>query len=170
MISDSRFIIIAGTAQNVGKTTLACQLIKHHSKQRNVIALKFLTLKDNGLKHKHHSDVETYAIIEEKNHNSDKDTSKMLISGASKSFLIISKENYIQESINEFMKMLNSDDCIIVESASLRNYVKPKLFAIVDRDGAVNKKTYIRDFVHLADFIIDDVLNPEQTNVLLSFK
>jgi len=165
MFSDSRFVIIAGTARNVGKTTLACRIIKQNS-SKNIIALKFVTLKEGGQIHSHHSDVKTYSIIEETNLKSSKDTVKMLKSGAKKAYLIVSKEEFVEKALSEFIRLLDNDDFVIVESATLRNYIIPRKFIIVDREGAVNKKEYIKALVPLADILVKDVFSDLSITVL----
>ena len=85
MITDSRFIIVAGTARNVGKTTLVCKIIAQNI-PNNVVALKFISLKKGGLAYEHHQNISTYKIIEEKHLELEKDTVKMLKAGAKKSF------------------------------------------------------------------------------------
>ena len=167
MIHDSRFVIIAGTARNVGKTTLACEIIKKNS-SKNITALKFVTLKQGAKKHNHHSDITTYSIIEEEDYTLKKDTVKMLNAGARRSFLIVSHEDFIQEAILEFLKMMNSETLVIAESATLRGYLKPKKFIIVDREEAINKKDYIKDLIPLADFVVNDIKDPTQLSLLIN--
>ncbi len=166
MIDDSRFIIVAGTARNVGKTTLVCDIIRENSK-KNIIALKFITLKSGGFKHQHHSDVETYSIIQENDLSVEKDTVKMLKAGANQSFLIISKEEYIGEALFQFMNLVRADDFVIVESATLRNFIEPKLFIIVDRNGVESKKEYIKELLPLADYFLEDLSQKEMINEIL---
>lgn len=163
MIKDDRFIIISGTARNVGKTSLACHIIKSLS-HKNIIALKFVTIKKDGHKHNHHFDVDSYEIIEEKSLNLEKDTSKMLNSGAQKSFLIISQEEYIQDALSDFLNLTEQESVIVAESASLRNYIIPKTFIVVDRENATNKKEYIIDLIPLSDFIVRDIKNNKELN------
>lgn len=160
MISDSRFIIIAGTARNVGKTTLACQLIQSLL-DKNTIALKFITLKKNGFKHSHHQDIKTFQLIEEfdtgSETGSEKDTMKMLRAGAQRSFMLISHEAYVSEALSSFLLAIEDNAFVIAESATLRKFLKPAKFIIVDRENAVNRKPYIKDLLPLADHFISDI-------------
>jgi tRNA uridine 5-carbamoylmethylation protein Kti12 len=164
MRSDSRFIIIAGTARNVGKTTLACKVIKSIEPQK-VVALKLISLKKHQETHHHYTD--TFLILEEKNRNSSKDTAKMLRAGAQKAFLILSQENYIEKAIDTFLSFVQENDLIIVESAMLRNYLTPYCFIIVDRKAASNKKRYIDKLKPLADYFIDDIYDEYQSVPIL---
>ncbi len=162
MLSDKRFIIVSGTARNVGKTTVVCQLIDTLSKSNNnVIGLKFVTLKEgvSEWQHQHHEHIETFAIIEEKKTKPEKDTVRMLKAGASKSYLLISKPNYIKEALNSFLDLIATDDIVVAESATLRHYIKPKSFVIVDREEAINKKAYIDKLMPLADVWITNALD-----------
>lgn len=166
MIEDKRFIIIAGTARNVGKTTLACQIIQHLA-QVNIVALKFITLKDDGIVHSHHKDIETFGVYKEKDLESSKDTVKMLKAGAKESYLLVCKEAYIEDAITDFRKRLSLTDVVVVESASLRNYISPKMFVIVDRKDAIEKKPYINKLMPLASHMITDIFDPKQmANIL----
>ena len=155
MYFDSRFIIIAGTGRNVGKTTLACNIIKKISETQTVIAIKFISLKKRDYKHEHHANISTYEIFEETSVAGQKDTSKMLNAGASQSYLIVSQENYIEQAIERLKKILNKDTIVIVESARLRNFIKPKYFIVVDKAGAKNRKTYVNTLIPLANYYLD---------------
>lgn len=166
MITDSRFVIIAGTARNVGKTTLVCQLIESFS-DRNIIALKFITLKKNGFNHSHHQDVDTFRLTEEKALDSEKDTVKMLKSGAQRSFMLVSLEKSIPEALDAFLATIDDNDLIIVESATLRKYLKPVAFIIVDRKDAEDRKLYIPELIPLADHLISDVMDYKSLDLLL---
>ena len=153
--TDSRFIIIAGTARNVGKTTLACGLIKKLSKTKEIIGVKFICLKKGAYQHKHHDEVDAYEIFEEIDTSSEKDSAKMLLAGARKSFFIVSHEEYIKQALSELYQLINIDDVVVVESACIRNYIKPKDFIIVDKDNSEPKKNYINALIPLADYQID---------------
>jgi molybdopterin-guanine dinucleotide biosynthesis protein len=162
MFSDDRFIIIAGTGRNVGKTTLACHLIQHLSSlHRKVIGLKFITLKEekDGFVHKHHQDIETFKIIKEDHLELEKDTAKMLRSGAFESFLIVSKPAYVLEALSKFIFDIKDADYIVAESANLRHYFKPKTFVIVDREDVKDRKSYIDALLPFADLIVNNALD-----------
>lgn len=166
MITDSRFIIVAGTARNVGKTNLLCRIIKANS-SKPIIGLKFITLKEGVFKHKHHSDISTYEIIQEKNLTSEKDTAKMLRAGAKQSYLIVARSEYIEKALVDFLSRLDSKTLVVAESATLRNYINPKLFIIVDREGAINRKSYIEALLPLANFRISDISDKIQVEKIL---
>jgi len=154
----ARLILIAGTARNVGKTTLVCRFIKEISAQKQVVALKFTTVKKGQENlHKLHEIPQTYFIYEEKNINSTKDTARMKKAGAIKSYWVVAQEDYVEEAIAMFFSKINSDTYIVAESAVLRKYINPRLFIIVDRKEAVNKKKYIQELRPLADYWIADI-------------
>ena len=170
MKKHSRFILIAGTARNVGKTTLACRLIKRMSEKETVIALKFTTIKKGQESlHKEHEIPKSYIIYEENNSETRKDTSRMKKSGASKSYWIIAQENYVQEAITTFLNKINSKTWIVAESAILRKYIIPQLFIIVDRKEATNKKEYIQELQLLADYWVNDIFSFKEKEVLKLF-
>jgi len=166
----ARLILIAGTARNVGKTTLACRFIKEISAQKQVVALKFTSIKkgQEGL-HKVHEIPQTYFIYEEENINSTKDTARMKKAGAIKSYWVVAQEDYVEEAIAMFFSKINSDTYIVAESAILRKYINPRLFIIVDRKEAVNKKKYIQELRPLVDYWIDDVTTFKLDDIIKLF-
>ncbi len=161
-LKDPRFIIISGTKRNVGKTTLACQLIKELSKSKPTYALKWIVLDSNKpFLHAHHQQVNTYSIEAETAFNSGKDTALMKQSGATESWLVVSTIEYVEVAISEILKLIPQNSFVIVESASLRHYIDPSLFLIINRQNSEPIKPYIKDLLPLADLLIDDILLPE---------
>ena len=153
MYSDSRFIIIAGTARNVGKTTLACGIINKLSENRVLVGLKFISLKKgSSYKHVHHKKITSFAIYEETNLLGTKDSSKMLQAGANRSYLIVSQEEFIDQALSAFSKLINNGDIIVAESASLRNFINPKFFIILDNKSIQDRKPYINALVPYANY------------------
>ena len=92
-IHTERIILLSGNGQNVGKTTFACQLIKH---------LKNLNQKVYALKITPHFHTETpshcifkddrFILSLEKDINTGKDSSRFLEAGADESFVLQVKD------------------------------------------------------------------------------
>jgi len=147
-------IIIAGTGQNVGKTTLVCNIISQN-RDKNIIAVKIsphfhkLTKTDVII-----AQTDNYVIIEETKTDTEKDSSKMLKSGARKVFYIQSTDKYLAEVFNEIKKQIPKKSNIIIESGGARNNFKPTLFLMIKHADNNQNKIKSAKLLSLADKII----------------
>lgn len=133
-------LIIAGTGNKSGKTTMACRLIEQFS-SLDVISVKItphfhettrgliLLNEDAG-----------YSIYEEKNSETTKDTSRMLRAGASRVFFAKVTDNSLLEAFSEILKHIPAGTPVICESPALRYQVDPGLFIIMTSIGKNNQK------------------------------
>lgn len=147
-------LIVAGTGRNSGKTTLACEIIKQFS-ELEPVALKISP-------HFHEpsaglvllkSDID-FNIYRELSERGDKDSSKMLISGASAAYYIQVYDNNAGRAFRWLVDYLNTTDPIVCESPALRRFVEPGVFFIADSDHIVSKKD-LSDIDGYADFIFN---------------
>ena len=144
-------LIIAGTGNKSGKTTLACKIIEQFS-DRFVAAVKItphfhettagLTLLNSG---------QGYSIYEETNAETPKDTSRMLRAGASVVFFAKVTDNTLLQAFTEILDHIPPDSPIICESPGLRQYVEPGLFVIMISSDQNNQKNInnILDLPHV---------------------
>jgi hypothetical protein len=138
-------LIIAGTGTKSGKTTVACKIIEQ-LKDLPITAIKISP-------HFHETtpglisiaEDEGYAIYEETDRSSTKDTSRMLNSGASKVFFAKVWDDQITEVFNKIIDMIPSGTPVICESPALRNFIEPGVFIIMS-SLTVNKH---KDISHL---------------------
>ena len=146
-------LLIAGCGQNVGKTTLACQIIQNTKGQ-----------KSTGVKITPHFHTPTPGLIElaqgrnwklfeETNPNTNKDSSLLLQYGASKSYLIQNHHEALADAFSELQKLLPKNQPVIVESATLIDIVDPGFFIVVLPEGECQKKN-IEPLLHRADLIV----------------
>ena len=124
-------LLIAGNGRNVGKTTLACQIISYFVKTTEVIGLKISphqhTFNQSNVIFKN----DKIVILEEKQINS-KDSSLMLRAGAKKVFFVMVKPEHLNENMNHLIKILTSE-LIVCESGGLREHINPGVFLKVKR-------------------------------------
>ncbi len=145
-------LIVAGTGRNSGKTTLACNIIKQFSD------IKPIALKISPHFHEPSSGLELlksdadFNIYKERSETGDKDSSKMLISGASAAYYIQVYDNNAGRSFRWLVDYLHTGNPIVCESPALRRFVEPGVFIIADSDHIVSKKD-LSDIHGLADFI-----------------
>jgi predicted GTPase len=145
-------LIIAGTGTKAGKTTVACKIIEQ-LRDRGITAIKI-----TPHFHEHTPGLVTiseksgYAIYEEKNSNSFKDTSRMLKAGATKVYFAKVLDNGLLGVFNEIMREVPAEVPVICESTALRNFVEPGLF-IITTSNVIHKHKDISNLIALPHVI-----------------
>jgi hypothetical protein len=138
-------LLIAGTGTKSGKTSLACKIIRQF-RDLNITAIKIsphFHETTEGLISK--SENNGYAIYEETNNESSKDTSRMLKAGASKVYFAKVWDDRLFEVFKKIMGYIPSGVPVICESPALRNFAEPGVFIIMTSDS-INKH---KDISHL---------------------
>lgn len=144
-------LIIAGTGTKSGKTSVACKIIEQF-KNINITAIKISPhfhetttglisiLEDKG-----------YAIYEETDRSSSKDTSRMLNSGASRVFFAKVWDDQLLDVFNKIIKKVPSGTPVICESPALRNFIEPGVFIIMTSATVYKHKnvSYLQTLPHL---------------------
>ena len=134
-------MLIAGNGRNVGKTTLACQIIEYFSKSTPVVGVKI-----SPHFHRHNNENVIYKndniiILEEKQIN-QKDSSLLLQSGAKKVYFIMVKPEHLKNEVTHIINILPKE-LIVCESGGLREFIHPGLFILVKKEGdKIVKKQY----------------------------
>lgn len=162
MVFLPQMLLIGASNRNTGKTVVACESICTISKIVPVYAAKVIIIKELNGKCQRGEDncrictslKEPFDITEEKQ-ISNKDTSKMLQSGATSSFLIRSLKEYIGEAVQHFIQQIPKKGIIVCESNSLRNFIDPGLFLFV-HDNSKPMKLSAKNVAHLADITLDN--------------
>ncbi len=134
-------MLIAGTGTKSGKTTMACRIIEQY-RHLKITAIKITP-------HFHETtqglraiaEEKGYAIYEETESNSLKDTSRMLCSGADKVYFAKVYDNQLNEVFRRILYMIPKGIPIICESPALREYAEPGVFIIMTSD--TNKRKNI---------------------------
>ncbi len=139
-------ILIAGNGRNVGKTYLACEIIKHLSLSSRVVGIKISP---------HFHDVsagssvlyenERFIIVYE-NATTMKDSSLMLHSGAKKVFFIMGEQEHLEEALSLISNELE-DHAIVCESGGLAEMVRPGLFLFVKSKDEHIQKMHLLEHV-----------------------
>ena len=110
----SNILIIGSTGRNTGKTVFACKLIENHAAQNEIIGVKVIPVDNHEVECHRGTEgcgicsslIGDYKIIEEKNIDTAKDTSRMLKAGAKKTYLLLIDRNCLEKGINAFLKIL----------------------------------------------------------------
>lgn len=156
-------LIIAGTGTKSGKTSLACRIIEQ-LRDLKITAIKITPHfheTTSGLIVK--SEKSGYAIYEETNRETSKDTSRMLKAGAAKVWFAKVWDNQLLHVFNEIMKEVPAGAPVICESPALRNFVEPGVFIIITSD-TINKHKDINHLKKLSHVMIryEDLKNINQ--------
>lgn len=155
LITDTHLLIIGGTGRNIGKTTLALNIIKNLQAYYAITCLKVSAFRQGEEKHhgEHNSfnNINNFLITEENNQIPSKDTSRMLSAGAKSAYYIQSNEKHIADAFHQFKQMYYTGGPIICESRSLRQSIKPGLFIFIT--GNINIKNDIHEYQEMADYI-----------------
>lgn len=132
MLKIPKMILIGSTAKDAGKTTFVTQFIKQFVSQfeskTDLYGVKSTVAR--GM-----STQSGYKIQEEVDSSREKDTSKMLRSGCKKVYWLKCDEDHAEEGINEVLKLIPKDQFIICESNTIRNFIEPDIFIMIEKDG-----------------------------------
>ena len=133
-------LLIAGTGNKSGKTTLACRVIEQF-RDIGVIGIKITP-------HFHEttpglvllSESDGYSVYEETNSDTGKDTSRMLKSGATRVFFAKVTDNDLLTAFRDILHRIPEGTPLVCESPALRYYAEPGIFVIMRSDNSNNNK------------------------------
>lgn len=167
MIKLPNLLLIGAAERNVGKTTLACQLISKYNDTSIVIGLKITVIKERGNICPRggkgcgvcSSLSGNYSISMENNYEGPKDTSKMLKAGAKAVYWLRVLDSSLDEGVERLFSRIYKDQkqkdlCIICESNSARHAIDPGLFFVIKRKGSIKIKESCRKVEDKADKIV----------------
>ena len=140
MIDIPNMVLIGATGRNVGKTTLACELIERLRSRFRVIGVKVTAADDEqgnartGSKGRGCCDDlrGPFEIIEEQNAAGNKDTCLMLRAQAAKVYWVKSLRSHLAEAVKALLARVGRDCVLVCESTGLRSVVRPGLFLLAD--------------------------------------
>ncbi len=162
MFKLDEMLMIGSAESNVGKTELACALLRKFGKSCNITGIKVTTIKDEDGRCPRGgegcgvcSSLEgVYHITEEFNRNSGKDTARLLAAGASRVFWLRVLKEHIPEGMTAVLDMIGKDAISICESNSLREIVEPGLFLITRKNNSESWKNSARRVKKYADKVV----------------
>lgn len=162
MIEVPGMVMVGAMARGGGRTKLACLLVERFSSRCSIIGIKVTTVKDaeSGCPRGESECVVCsslqgeYEIVEETDAKGDKDTCRMLASGAGRVFWLRVLRPHLEEGIRKLLEIVGADAVSVCESNSLRRVVEPGLFFMVEREGGEEQKASAKDVVRQADRIV----------------
>jgi molybdopterin-guanine dinucleotide biosynthesis protein A len=155
-------LMIGSAGANVGKTELACAIIRRFCKSNPLIGIKVTTIqaKDGQCPRGGagcgvcSSIDENFLVTEETDRTSGKDTARLLAAGASRVFWLRVIRAHLNEGLESLLGVIGPDATLICESNSLRKAVEPGLFLIVAGEGARPWKESAHEVAEFADKIV----------------
>ena len=162
MIKLNGMLMIGSAGANLGKTELACAILRKFGRNGNIIGIKVTTIKDtNGQCPRGGEGCGVcssldgvFCITEETNRGSEKDTSRLLICGAGRVFWLRVVREHLVEGVTALLDVIGPDAVCVCESNSLRELVEPGLFFMVTGRDAKTWKDSARQVRKYADRIV----------------
>lgn len=170
MIELDGMLLIGSADANVGKTALACAIIRRFAGIRDIVGVKVTTIKAKdgqcprgGQGCGVCSSLQGHFLITEEgprfagtqsDPNSHKDTGRLLAAGARRVFWLRVMRTHLEEAMNVLLDTIGRDAVSICESNSLRQVVEPGLFLIVRNHNTGAWKRSAQQVKEYADKIV----------------
>jgi hypothetical protein len=157
MIAFDNMLMIGATGRNSGKTELASLIISRFSKEHSIVGLKVSTYYEGDLAFHGKNEIplsENFIILNDTNHQTDKNTARMLNSGAKSVYWLRTQDSFLSEASQQFIKQIGNDCLVVCESNSLRKTIKPGLFFMIQNNVGVPVKSTASDVIEYADNLI----------------
>ena len=154
-------LLIGATGRNVGKTELACSLIRQLAHKTPVVGVKVTTINEKSGECPRGGDgcgvcsslSTDWHITEETDPAPGKDTARLKQAGAARVFWLRVMTTHLREGFEELSRLLPPGVPIVCESNSLRTVVRPDLFVMVKDKRSDQVKPTAQRVRHLADAI-----------------
>jgi hypothetical protein len=155
-------LMIGATGRNTGKTELACRVIRHHAARIPIAALKVTTVvRTDGSCPRGgagcgvcSSLAESWCVTRELDADSDKDTSRLLGSGAREAYWLRVRQDALGEGAAGLLAHVPAGWASVCESNSLSRVVEAGLFLQGRAASERTIKTSARAVARLADHVV----------------
>ncbi len=163
MVKLDRMLMIGSAGANVGKTELACAILRRFSGEGpDIVGIKVTTIKEKDGQCPRGgegcgvcSSLEgVYSIVEETDSCSGKDTGRLLAAGASRVFWLRVLRAHLKEGLAALLDIVGPEVTSICESNSLRHEAEPGLFLVAERKAAKTWKPSALEVKEYADRIV----------------
>ncbi|MHC4285538.1 MAG: hypothetical protein ACYSWZ_21585 [Planctomycetota bacterium] len=162
MINIPGMLLVGSGDKNAGKTKFACSLIKKFSPCCSIIGIKVTVLEEAEGTFHHLSEgcdvcssvQGSYCIAKETNSRINKDSSKILASGAKQVYWLQVWRKDLEEGISVLLDIIGDEVVSICESNSLRQFIEPGVFVMVKSCGEGNWKSSAKNVAQYADRIV----------------
>lgn len=150
--------MIGGHTRNIGKTSVVEGIIRATA-ELNWTAVK-ITQFGHGVctgdcdSCSCADNVDQFSITDELDRDTGSDTSRFLAAGARRSLWVRTRQGELHTALPSLKKEIEDDDFVIVESNSLRRFVKPDVYLQVMDPSKADFKRSARQFFDVSDAYI----------------
>lgn len=141
-------LLIGSSHRQLGKTTLACEVLQKFSRQHSIVAIKITNLHEMNL---HHANIvaqqsgrrlatEHYFLCQEVDAGSDKDSGRLLAAGAREVYWLLTHDGHLEEGWRALSGWLADDALLVCEATSLRRFVEPGVFLLLEHPSRQDAK------------------------------
>jgi molybdopterin-guanine dinucleotide biosynthesis protein A len=156
-------LLIGAAGRNVGKTELACALIRRLSATRRVVGLKVTTIRECGGRCPRGGDGcgvcsslgEPFLFSEERDPAGTKDTSRLLRAGAARVLWLRVQSAHLEAGLRAVLAEIPADELVVCESNAVRQVLVPGLFLALRRAGVTEAKPSYAEVVQHADRVVE---------------
>lgn len=155
MLEIKNILLVSGSGRNSGKTTVACNIIRHLAKTEMIVGLKISPhFHSSGNKQQIVAEEEGYRIFRETDVHTGKDSSRMLSAGATEVYFIQCTDGHLHKVYEQLKKIIPPDHPVVCESGSFASVYQPGLHILIKGiDSDDSKKSYLTN-LKLADIIL----------------
>ncbi len=151
-------IVVGGHSRSVGKTSVVAGLIaalpEFHWTAMKITQYGHGICSANGEACDCATDDHTLAVSEERDRSGESDTSRFLVSGASRSLWVRTRQGMLAEAMPRVRKELAAAENAILESNSVMRFLRPDLYLTVLDAATADFKVSAQQFLDRADAVI----------------
>ncbi len=151
-------VVVGGHSRNIGKTSVMAELIRS-MKSLQWTAVKITQYGHGICSHDGHScgcapTEHPFALSEERNAAGRSDTCRFLQAGARRSLWLRVRQGQLAEAMPLLERALAGDECVMIESNSILQYMEPSVYlAVLDSRQADFKPSALK-FLGRADALV----------------
>ncbi|MEI6809999.1 MAG: molybdenum cofactor guanylyltransferase [bacterium] len=161
-VKHNNIMMIGSAERNVGKTLLACELIRRLKPQTSIIAVKVTTIREKNAPCPHGDEgcglcgafKGNFTLTQEHDGPPDKDTRRLIDAGSLKVFWLRVREAHLASGVEALLNIVPAGQATILESNSARQMLEPSLFLVLRQDGGSRIKESCRQVIDQADRIL----------------
>ena len=151
-------VVIGGHSRSVGKTSVVAGLIaalpEYHWTAMKITQYGHGICSANGKLCHCATDDHSWAVTEERDRSGESDSSRFLVSGASRSLWVRTRQGMLAEAMPRVRKELAAGENAILESNSVMRFLRPDLYLTVLDAATADFKPSAQNFLDRADAVI----------------
>jgi molybdopterin-guanine dinucleotide biosynthesis protein len=173
-----RMVMVGGHTRNIGKTSVVEGIIKAMSEIKwtavKITQFGHGVCSVNGESCECATAEHQFSITTERQLDSGTDTARFLAAGATRSLWVRTRQGELFTALASLKREIEDDEFVIVESNSLRRFLKPELYLQVLDPDNIDFKLSAQQFFDLADAYLlvagrhDEVAQEGTLSVLLA--